>query len=312
MSPRNRESSARGFTLLELVVVLGILAVVTGLALRALDQVDDEHRHDASRQMLEEVEAAVLGDDRTAGFVSDMGRLPRTVGGDALTLAELWSVQGNAGYDVRTSALDPEVSLPAGWRGPYVRLPLGSDTLRDGWGNPMASPPDPSPANPLTTGYHRLRTDTDAPIFAAGVEIGLIRHLGANGAADSAATGVDRDLHVSFANRTAASVTAPVSVVDSEGDPAPGAGAELVVVRVFGPNPAALTTLTAAESATTPLAAGASDVTVSGVMPATVGFRAVRAYLYGPDGVTLLGKSAVRYLTLRPGVNFVPLVIRRS
>ena len=311
MNPKSRNQRTAAFTLLELVVVLAILAVVTGLAIRAVDQVDDERRYDVSLTMLEDLEAAVLGNGEVAGFVSDMGRLPRAVGAAELSLAELWAGQGITPYDVRTSAIDAEVSLPAGWRGPYLRLPLGTAMLRDGWGNPMTSPADPSPANPLTTGYHRLRTAADAPITASGTDVAVIRHLGANGEANAADEGADRDLHVSFANRTAASVTSPVRLVDGQGEPAPAEGGEFVKVRVFGPNPDALTTLAAAESGATPLAAGASEVTVPGVLPATAGFRAVRAYLYASDGTTLLARSQVKYLTLRPGANFVPLVIRQ-
>src|SRR5262245_36481323 len=50
-----------GFTLLELVVVLTILAVVTTLAMRSIDGLQDEARYDASQRLLQDIEFAVLG-----------------------------------------------------------------------------------------------------------------------------------------------------------------------------------------------------------------------------------------------------------
>src|SRR5688572_22825214 len=108
MKPSNQTARA-GFTLLELVVVLAILAITTGLAVRALDRVEDQRRFESAQRGFEELSEAVLGspDDRNvdgtrtiSGFVADMGRLPRTTDeGGALTLQELWGYAGQQ-YDV--------------------------------------------------------------------------------------------------------------------------------------------------------------------------------------------------------------------
>src|SRR4051794_2579572 len=118
MKLRNRKGPA-GFTLLELVVVLAILAVVTALATRALSTLEDQRRFEATQRGLAELDAAVLGspNDRApdgsqiaSGFVADMGRLPRTVGSPELTLQELWLSTG-AAFDARrattTNGVDP-------------------------------------------------------------------------------------------------------------------------------------------------------------------------------------------------------------
>ena len=83
MSMKPRSPDTAGFTLLELVVVLGILATVTLLAIRAVDGVQDQHRFEASTRILEDIEAAVLGspEDRApdgtptiSGFLADIYR----------------------------------------------------------------------------------------------------------------------------------------------------------------------------------------------------------------------------------------------
>lgn len=95
----------RGFTLLELVVVLAILAVVTGMAVASFTAVEDQTRFDATTRLVEDVEIAILGERslRNAnnqplinGFVADMGRLPVSLDLDGLPAtpplpSELWS-----------------------------------------------------------------------------------------------------------------------------------------------------------------------------------------------------------------------------
>ncbi|HSJ03781.1 MAG TPA: prepilin-type N-terminal cleavage/methylation domain-containing protein, partial [Verrucomicrobium sp.] len=159
-NPRNRSHPA-AFTLMELVVVLAILAVVTSLAVRSVDRVEDQGRYEANLRIMQEIETAVLGspDDRAldgtrvlSGFVADMGRLPRTVEetvhisgieAEALTLRELWDwPPAGKKYDVRKASLtnlavedpvhvDEQVYVPGGWRGPYLRLPMEETALRD-------------------------------------------------------------------------------------------------------------------------------------------------------------------------------------
>ncbi len=321
-SPKHRPS---GFTLLELLVVLVILAAVTTLAFRSLDEVQDQQRYESSRALLEELDQAVLGNEQMAGFVSDMGRLPQTVlRGGELTLAELWQQGLLPPWDVRSHVLDPEVLLPTGWRGPYLTLPLDAANVFDGWGNPMRSLPEASPANPTTTGYHRLRDENDAAIITAGQPISILRHLGANGAFGPADLGVDRDLGITFAsttpplNRFGASVKATVQVLMNDGSPAAISPTDQVYVRVFTPNPMDVTQLLvvsdkAAQAASVTIPAAAGDY-LTGL---TIGARVIRAYVIQDQGNSdpaddvLIAKSAIKHITLRPGVNFIPLTIYR-
>ncbi len=127
-------------TLFELLVVLTILAILSTVAVVSTETVISRGRFEATERTLQAIEEAILGpapylaEDgalATSGFVADMGRLPRD-------LSELWE-RGEPpddllefGYWVADD--DGEVTVPSGWRGPYLRLPFGAQGVRDGWG----------------------------------------------------------------------------------------------------------------------------------------------------------------------------------
>ena len=152
-----------GFTLVELVVVLAVIAVLTHLAVRELSHLRDDRLSKAADRQLEEIRASVYlrvpGEEAT-GFLADMGRLPRLADdvrtGRASrtavtnsTLGELWLLPSGAKpYAVRQataenlvpgleSLVNAAVYVPTGWRGPYLRLPFGRTRLLDPWGNPV-------------------------------------------------------------------------------------------------------------------------------------------------------------------------------
>lgn len=295
-------SRSAAFTLLELLVVLAILAIVTGLAVRSIDGVEDQRRFDASEQLIGDIENAVIGSDEydaayVTGFLADMGRLPKSAGEPGLTLAELWERGSLPEFDVRDTPLDSEIKVSTGWRGPYLRMPLGADRLLDSWGNPIHS------------------RDVDGnEIAAAGVNIAIVRHFGANGVEGSGDEGYKRDREVDFRGLEA-SVNAEVQVVNVVDDatfPVTIPSTDKVIVRVFGPDPASsagVQVLPAGEPVYVTLqSTSVPTFQIEGAMP---GPRAVRAYLYNADASVLLAKSAIKRIILRPGVNSVSFTIRR-
>ncbi|MEM6552380.1 MAG: hypothetical protein AAF750_09680 [Planctomycetota bacterium] len=171
---------ARGLTLLELVVVLVILAALGTVMITQTAGLTGEARYEQTVRTLEQVEDAVVGrqpvggEDPTAippGFVSDMGRLPEAVAdGASFTLAELWD---SSLFEAALPAdelffgprilegLDEDLEMFSGWRGPYVRLPLGSSELRDGWG-----------------GEYELEDGAGGIVTAAGDAIGSVQSNG--------------------------------------------------------------------------------------------------------------------------------------
>lgn len=322
-----RNPRKNGFTLLELVVVLAILAVVTTLALRSLDHVQDQKRDEANRHGLEELREAVLGspEDRSSdgtrlisGFVADMGRLPRAVevNGD-LTLAELWMNPG-ATFDIRPATQangvpaafeDPQVLVSGGWRGPYLRLPIATSQWLDGWGNPMITRLSPSSLNPEAEGYPRLRNLSHMPLEAAGEEIRIIRHLGANGVLGAADSGYDQDGFLFFDDASCmASITAQVEVMDGD-EPETIDPGHRVTLCVFSPDPENAMKIKVA-TRTEPF--GANPVVLPVIASLTQGPRVVRAYYHpAADHPNTSRRSAVRNAVLRPGANFVELRIDR-
>jgi hypothetical protein len=91
-----------------------------------------------------------------------MGRLPEAVAdGSDFTLAELWDREEFTDADLfavrNLTGLDDDLQMASGWRGPYVRLPVGASDLRDGWG-----------------GDYRLEDDDGIDVDAAGDPIGSV------------------------------------------------------------------------------------------------------------------------------------------
>ena len=152
-----------GFTLVELVVVLAVIAILTHLAVRELSHLRDDRLSKAADRQLEEIRASVYSrspGEEVTGFLADMGRLPRLAddvrtdrfGRSTVTnstLGELWLMPAGAKpYAVLqakaenlvpglASLANDSVYVPTGWRGPYLHIPFGKTRLFDPWGNPI-------------------------------------------------------------------------------------------------------------------------------------------------------------------------------
>ncbi|ATG91562.1 hypothetical protein MKLM6_3372 [Methylomonas koyamae] len=131
----------RGFTLLEMVLVLFLMALVASAGLMLTEGVEDQAKYDETKRRMELIRKAIVGDPtRTingapeiVGFVADMGRLPNCL----RELAEAFDCT-SPGSPLPTSAFDSNSGLLAGWRGPYIALLPDSDgelRIRDGYEN---------------------------------------------------------------------------------------------------------------------------------------------------------------------------------
>jgi prepilin-type N-terminal cleavage/methylation domain-containing protein len=123
-STRSAVDNCRGYTLIELVVVLIIIGVIASVAMKSLTAVNDTVRIEETKRELAQIAYAIAGNPdlvsgglRTDyGFVGDNGRLPAN--------------------------LDALVSQPSGytnWDGPYITDQFSSDGSsseykNDGWG----------------------------------------------------------------------------------------------------------------------------------------------------------------------------------
>jgi prepilin-type N-terminal cleavage/methylation domain-containing protein len=126
--PQRRHSSSAGFTLIEVIIVIAILAVMAGAMAPLAVRMIDNGRQNLTLERQKSIYRSILGDPSApgSGFLSDIGRLP---GANLTDLA----VAGT----LPSYSLQP-CGVGMGWRGPY--LLEGVDTAGqplDGWGTPM-------------------------------------------------------------------------------------------------------------------------------------------------------------------------------
>jgi hypothetical protein len=253
----------------------------------ATDVFVDQGRYDANARTLTSIQEAVVGPDNarqpdgtllSSGFVADLGRLPMAVGTDPTTaLAELWTIpNGLAAFAVRPAPSDAEVLVASGWRGPYLRLPVGRNSLRDGWGNSLDL------------------LDAGGNTAAAGAPIASVRSRGADNAAGGSG-GYDLDLSVTFA--TAMAVSGNVYLLDGSGQRTNPTDPSQVHVTLFGPDPA-----TGVVKETTAPVTTANGV-VSYSATTTLGPRCLRAYLGNPatrkSAVVQVQRGGVQHLDIK-------------
>lgn len=226
----------KGFTLIEMTVVLVILATVTHLAVREMGHIKNGRMRDAARSQFKEIKDSVfnIAGGRATGFVADMGRLPRahvstnSFDVECVTLEELWHrPEGVGRYEVRQATdanltaeekykkelEDPEVWIACGWRGPYLSRPPEDSRLVDAWGNRIENKDD--------AGYNRLFTPGGSAA-AAGEYISKIFHYGSDGRMDSDVSPQvesQKDFSVEFLPPASISNTLAVNVLfqDEEG-----------------------------------------------------------------------------------------------
>ena len=190
-----------GFTLIELILTLTILAAVASIVLTTATELGERTRYEETERRGLMIQSAVIGSpDTPSRLAADLGRFPMVIdAAEGRELAELYdagiATNDALGYAARTILLTPsaerftfgtaidfngtnnplgdaEVTLGAGWRGPY--LTWRHERLTDNWGRPWERL-----ARETGTEEPAWLSSDDTP--ALGTEILGIRTLGRDG-----------------------------------------------------------------------------------------------------------------------------------
>lgn len=123
----NRHSARppAGLSLIELLIVIAILAAVSGLVLTMTGKMDERSRFDETSRRLAEIRSAILGPDAVSssgdllagGYLQDTGWLPDS------SLDLLRAPEISAGSAMPKLTYFPLWKTWAGWRGPYLAAP---------------------------------------------------------------------------------------------------------------------------------------------------------------------------------------------
>lgn len=123
----------QALTLLELVVVLGILAVLSTVAVRSLEPIADQARYEMTQTVLSDLRLATVGTNlHESSFLGDTGAFPNDVDELLVRPASLIAHSLQSFDSDRDTVND--VALSSGWNGPYMQLGIGLSEVLDGWG----------------------------------------------------------------------------------------------------------------------------------------------------------------------------------
>jgi prepilin-type N-terminal cleavage/methylation domain-containing protein len=138
---RSDVAARGGFSLLEMLIVLSILAALTLIAVQSLEPVEQQAKQHATRQTLENVKKAILsvnqsgGQSVVAGFAADMGHLPDVT--SAQTFANDL-LHNSPALGLTRSLFGSVAGQPFGWRGAYLQTATTTSQLLDAWNRPLS------------------------------------------------------------------------------------------------------------------------------------------------------------------------------
>jgi prepilin-type N-terminal cleavage/methylation domain-containing protein len=155
----SKANTRAGFTLLEVLVVVGILILMASSAIILLDTEDDQRRFERTQADYAEIHDAIFGRRQgsgqdagtVSGFLADTGMLPRSLNELIIRPDDIpaWSPIGGPNINIDYEGKGGR--LYHGWRGPYLGR-FRAD-LVDPWGNPwFYQLPNESEGTPLMLG----------------------------------------------------------------------------------------------------------------------------------------------------------------
>ncbi|MDO8678940.1 MAG: type II secretion system protein GspG [Acidobacteriota bacterium] len=130
MSPRLAARYEHGFTLIEIVISLGVAAALAALLGVAVSRALQSVKETQTQQQVQQTFNAIVGSNPAQGnfgFLGDMGRLPAT-------LTELVTQGAQVAYHTTGNI----GNVGTGWRGPYLTAPYATiDIFKDSWGQSL-------------------------------------------------------------------------------------------------------------------------------------------------------------------------------
>jgi general secretion pathway protein G len=163
---RTRGGRARGFTLIEVIVVIAIVSILASMALPFVVKVIDQAREESTRKQMQDLDQAILGDPKgpTAGYVGDMGALPA-----ALDRLNTQGAQAARSYG--------PLGVKYGWDGPYAKIGFNPGAYAvDGWGTSLAYG-NPGAGQIRSAGPDRTMGTADDLIYPASAVVASGRIL---------------------------------------------------------------------------------------------------------------------------------------
>lgn len=146
----------RGFTLLEMLLVVFILSAMAFMATGFVETEDDHWRYEQTVARLDELTVAIMGQGdavydgmrRLSGYVADNGALPGNIaallapptGFDTVALrAPLFDPDPDATTGINNGGTEVALNAPGqqvfkGHRNAYIAIPTPGSGYRDGWG----------------------------------------------------------------------------------------------------------------------------------------------------------------------------------
>ncbi|RDE18303.1 type II secretion system protein [Motiliproteus coralliicola] len=181
----NSKPNQRGFTLLELIVVVGVLGLITAMATDFMVNQTNQQRFDTTKLRLEQIRYAIIGDSSRSlngqpvfsGFIADTGRVP----------TQLRQLVSNAEYcttDITKTTKtdcgsDDWYEASDNWKGPYLPITDLNESFTDGWGNNTNYDDSTVTPDPYNFGWFvSAATGSDIEIISLGMN-------GASGASSS-------------------------------------------------------------------------------------------------------------------------------
>lgn len=121
--PQRQRSASAGFTLLELVVVIAILAAVAMLVVSKVDTLEEKATDTVAIADLNTVREAIMGSATAPGYLSDMKHVP---GFSKLLHLNMHNLLVGSELDLLPLPLEKfNVLTSRGWRGPYLERTAG-------------------------------------------------------------------------------------------------------------------------------------------------------------------------------------------